>query len=212
MRSPLDDDSPSGRLLSTTPISSATLTPPCNTVSPRTKDSGIPSRTEPNTMASPEPDACAPEASLRSPPPFRSSNRLPAPKAAAPINVNRPTFATSACLRASSINSNEIDPINRPAPSAITTRKASRWAWPRTPPVPRRAAPRLPPHPTRTPRTWPRPTPSALRDPRSRGVHRWDVSRSPWSVTSLKRGFRAAVVAPPLIQLSTRSRRIMQIV
>ena len=47
MRSPLDDDRPSGRLLSTTPTSSATLTPPCSTVRPSTKDSGMPSRTEP---------------------------------------------------------------------------------------------------------------------------------------------------------------------
>ena len=121
MRSPLDDDSPSGRLLSTMPISSATLTPPCNTVRPSTKDSGIPSRTEPNTMASGEPDACAPSASLRSPAPFRSSSQLPTVKVAAPISVNRPTCATSVCLRASSISSNEIEPIKRPAPSAITT-------------------------------------------------------------------------------------------
>ena len=81
----------------------------------------MPSRTEPNTIASGEPDACAPSASLRSPPPCRSSNRSPSVNVAAPINVNRPTRATSACLRASSISSNEIDPIRRPAPNAITT-------------------------------------------------------------------------------------------
>ena len=72
-------------------------------------------------MASGEPDSCAPSASLRSPAPFLSSTQLPRVKVAAPISVNSPTRATSACLRASSISSNEIDPIKRPAPSAITT-------------------------------------------------------------------------------------------
>ncbi len=46
----LDDGSPSGRLLSTMPTSSATLTPACGTVRPSTNDSGIPSRIESNTM------------------------------------------------------------------------------------------------------------------------------------------------------------------
>lgn len=43
-RNPLEDAMPSGRFDRDTPISM--LTPPCNTVSPRTNDSGIPSRTE----------------------------------------------------------------------------------------------------------------------------------------------------------------------
>jgi hypothetical protein len=121
MRSPLDDDSPSGRLLSTTPTSRATLTPPCSTVRPSTKDSGTPSRTEPNTIASGAPDACAPSESLRSPAPRRSSHQLPRVKVAAPTNVNSPTRATSVVSRASSTNSNATDPIKRPAPNAITT-------------------------------------------------------------------------------------------
>ena len=39
---------------------------------------------------------------------------------AAPIRVYSPTAATSVVFTASSMSSNEIDPISRPAPSAIT--------------------------------------------------------------------------------------------
>ena len=63
------------------------LTWPCSTVRPSTKDSGTPSRTEPNTIASGEPSACAPSASLRSPPPWRSMYQSPTVNAAAPISV-----------------------------------------------------------------------------------------------------------------------------
>jgi hypothetical protein len=42
-------------------------------------------------------------------------------KTAAPASVYRPTRPTSAVFRASSISSKATDPINSPAPSAITT-------------------------------------------------------------------------------------------
>ena len=56
-----------------TPDRKAALTlPPSSTVRPRTNDSGIPSRTIPRTMASPEPEACSPLDAFRSSPPMRS--------------------------------------------------------------------------------------------------------------------------------------------
>src|SRR4051794_16414300 len=53
VRKPLDDDMPSGRLLSTMAPSRATLTPPCSTVRPSTNDPGIPSTTEPEPCGTP---------------------------------------------------------------------------------------------------------------------------------------------------------------
>jgi len=50
-----------------------------------------------------------------------SSTQLPKVKVAAPIRVNSPTRATSVVSRASSISSKATDPINRPAPRAMTT-------------------------------------------------------------------------------------------
>ena len=114
MRSPLEDDIPSGRLLRSTPTSKATLTPPCSTVSPRTKDSGMPSRIEPNTIASAEPDACDPSESLRSPPP---------PSVEPPVADGEGRRAhqrkqahesrRQLSLMASSTNSNETDPMQQ---------------------------------------------------------------------------------------------------
>jgi hypothetical protein len=63
---------PSGRFDSATPASSDRLTPPWGTVRPSTNDSGMPSRTEPSTIANGDPSAWAPPASL--PPPWRVSS------------------------------------------------------------------------------------------------------------------------------------------
>ena len=112
---------PSGRFDNATPASSDTLTPPWSTVRPSTNDSGIPSRTEPSTIANGEPSACAPPASLRSPPPLRVSNQSPTVNTAAPTNTPRATQATVRVLSASSISSKETEPISSPVPSAITT-------------------------------------------------------------------------------------------
>ena len=67
-------------------------------------------------------DSCAPSASLRSPPPFLSRYQLPA------VNVGRADQRVETDesrprvdFSASSISSNAIDPISRPAPSAMTT-------------------------------------------------------------------------------------------
>src|SRR4029450_2229666 len=49
--SPLEDDMPSGRLDRATPASRDTLPPPWSTVRPSTNDSGMPSRTDPSTIA-----------------------------------------------------------------------------------------------------------------------------------------------------------------
>src|SRR4051812_39861568 len=54
--SPADEDIPSGRLERSTPARNDTLTPPCSTVRPSTKDSGMPSSTEPRTIASGAPE------------------------------------------------------------------------------------------------------------------------------------------------------------
>src|SRR3954451_14281099 len=120
-RSPLDDDSPSGRLLRRTPTSNAMLTLPCRTVSPSTNDSGTPSSTDPSTMASGLPHSWAPSESFRSPAPRRSSHQSPTVKAPAPNNVDSPTRATVSVTTASSTSSNATDPMRRPAPSAMTT-------------------------------------------------------------------------------------------
>ena len=112
---------PSGRLDSATAASRDTLTPPWRTVRPSTNDSGMPSRTEPSTMARGDPSAWAPVASLRSPPPRRSSSQSPTVKTAAPPRTIAATQATAWYLRASSISSKDTEPISRPVPSAITT-------------------------------------------------------------------------------------------
>ena len=88
---------------------------------PSTNDSGTPSGTEPSTIASGDPSACAPVASLRSPPPWRLSSQSPTVKTAAPTRTSRATQATVRVLSASSMSSKETDPISRPVPSAITT-------------------------------------------------------------------------------------------
>ena len=64
---------PSGRFDNATATSRDTLTPPWRTVRPSTNDSGIPSRTEPSTMANGDPSACTPSGVLRSPPPWRDN-------------------------------------------------------------------------------------------------------------------------------------------
>jgi hypothetical protein len=119
--SPLEDDMPSGRLDRATPASRGTLTPPWSTVRPSTNDSGMPSRTDPSTIAMAEPSACSPVGSLRSPPPRRLRIQLPTVKVAAPTRTSRATQATAWCSRASSTSSKETEPISRPVPTAITT-------------------------------------------------------------------------------------------
>ena len=118
---PLEDDMPSGRLDSKTPASSDKLTPPSNTVRPRTNDSGMPSNTEPSTIANGAPAACAPDGSLRSPPPRRSSSQSPSVKTAAPARTSNATQPTVRVFNASSMSSKDTEPISSPVPSAITT-------------------------------------------------------------------------------------------
>jgi len=72
-------------------------------------------------MASGEPSAWAPPASLRSPPPRRVSSQSPTVKTAAPTRTDRATQATVRVLRASSISSKDTEPISSPVPRAITT-------------------------------------------------------------------------------------------
>jgi hypothetical protein len=112
---------PSGRLDRATPASRDTLTPPWRTVRPSTNDSGMPSRTDPSTIASALPSACSPVGSLRSPPPRRLRTQLPTVKVAAPTSTSRATQATAWCSRASSTSSKETEPISSPVPSAMIT-------------------------------------------------------------------------------------------
>ena len=63
----------------------------------------------------------APSELLRSPPPCRSIHHAPTVKVAAPIKVNNPTVPTSLDFNASSTSSNEMDPMRRPDPRAMTT-------------------------------------------------------------------------------------------
>jgi hypothetical protein len=56
----------SGTLETSTATNIDTLTPPSRSVSPTTADSGIPSRTTPNTMAVPEATGATPAMFLRS--------------------------------------------------------------------------------------------------------------------------------------------------
>ncbi len=112
---------PSGRFVRRMPPSSGRLTPPWSTVRPSTNDSGMPSRIEPSTMAWGEPSPCLPVGSFRFAPPRRSRSQSPAAKAAAPTSRSRATHASDCVSSASSINSNDTEPISRPVPSAITT-------------------------------------------------------------------------------------------
>jgi hypothetical protein len=112
---------PSGRLDSSTPASRDTLTPPWRTVRPSTNDSGMPSRTEPSTMASGDPSLWVPVASLRPPPPPRVSSQSPTAKTAAPTRTENDTQNTVWVSSASSISSKATDPISSPVPRAITT-------------------------------------------------------------------------------------------
>jgi hypothetical protein len=60
---------PSGRLESAMPTKSARLTPPWRTVRPSTNDSGMPSKTDPRTIAKGAASDWAPVGSLRVAPP-----------------------------------------------------------------------------------------------------------------------------------------------
>ena len=85
---------PSGRF-DRRPRPAGTLTPPWRTVRPSTNDSGMLSRTEPSTIASGDPSAWAPVASLRMSPPPRSSSQSPAVKTRAPTRTIAATQTTA---------------------------------------------------------------------------------------------------------------------
>ena len=100
MRSPLDDDIPSGRLLRSTPTSNATLTPPCEYC--ESENEGLWYAVEDRAEHDRERRAGT-LASLRNPCGQRrlrrSSHQSPMVKAAAPTSVNRPTSKTSVDLQ-----------------------------------------------------------------------------------------------------------------
>ena len=73
-----------------------------------------------------EPSCWEPSESLRPPPPERLIHQFPAVNVSAPTSVSAPTTATSACSMASSMSSNETEPINTPVPSAMMIANTSR--------------------------------------------------------------------------------------
>ena len=81
----------------------------------------MPSSTEPSTIASGDPSACAPDGSFRLPPPPRASSQSPTAKTAPPTKTSSATQATVRVFSASSLSSNETEPIRSPVPRAITT-------------------------------------------------------------------------------------------
>ena len=118
---PLVAEIDSGRLeMKTAARYAAPTAPPSKIVRPITIDSGTPSSTLPSTMASAEPLAWSPPASLRSPPPRRSISQSPPAKTAQPAK-RPPTNAPSPVdfSDASWTRSNATALISTPAPKPM---------------------------------------------------------------------------------------------